>query len=105
MANRFWPDYRGIPIRVTDERMSHIMEHPEMRGMEGAIAETLLEPDQVVRSVSDERTVLIYRYYPHTMVGGKFLCVVVKESVDDRFLLTAYLTDRIKQGEIIWKKG
>jgi len=26
-----WEDYRGRRVRFTDERMSHIIRHPEMR--------------------------------------------------------------------------
>ena len=25
-------DYQGVPIRLTDERLAHILEHPEMVG-------------------------------------------------------------------------
>ena len=37
-----------------------------------------------------------------TEVGDKYLCVVVKTIKHDAFVLTAYLTDVIKKGEIIW---
>jgi hypothetical protein len=43
-----------------------------------------------------------YRYYLRTIVGGKYLCTVVKVSETDAFVLTAYLTDRIKRGETLW---
>ncbi len=36
-----------------------------------------------------------YRFYFGTRVGDKCLCVVVKVLGEDRFILTAYLTDRI----------
>ncbi len=35
-------DYKGEKVRLTDERLSHILEHPEMVNMEPAIEETLL---------------------------------------------------------------
>jgi hypothetical protein len=41
------------------------------------------------------------RYF-RTIVGSKFLCVVVKTLDDDAFVLTAYLTDRIKRGVALW---
>jgi len=31
-----------------------------------------------------------------------FLCVVVKTLDEDAFVLTAYLTDRIKKGVVLW---
>jgi hypothetical protein len=37
-----------------------------------------------------------------TRVGDKWLCVVVKISEDDAFVVTAYLTNRPKRGELLW---
>jgi hypothetical protein len=98
-------DYRGLAIRFTDERLAHVLEHREMQGMEAAIVETLQEPQQVVQSYSDPHAYLYYRYYFRTLVGRKYLCTVVKIAGDDAFVLTAYLTDRIKRGTTIWPKN
>jgi hypothetical protein len=95
-------DFGGLEIRLTDERFRHILEHPEMAGMESAIAETLEAPEKVVRSISDPSVHLYYRFYFRTVVGGKFVCVVVKMSEAGAFILTAYLTDRVKKGDRIW---
>ena len=96
-------DYQGRAIRLTDERLAHILEHPEMAGMENAIEEVLLAPETVVQSLSDFQAHLYYRYYSGTRVGDKFLCVVVKRvSAADAFVLTAYLTDKVKKGDILW---
>lgn len=56
----------------------------------------------MIRSVSDEQTQLYYRVYSNTLVGEKLLCVVVKVLDQDAFILTAYLTDRVKRGEVLW---
>jgi hypothetical protein len=45
---------------------------------------------------------LRYRYYVGTRVGDKYLCVVVKLVADDAFVLTAYLTDTVKKGRLLW---
>jgi hypothetical protein len=37
-------DYEGLAIRLTDERLAHILDHPEMIGLEAAIEETLKKP-------------------------------------------------------------
>lgn len=95
-------DHEGVEIRLTDERLAHILEHPEMSDMETAIEETLLRPRHVVRSRSDQEVRLYYRFYPETRVGGKFLCVVVKVRAEDAFVITAYLTDKVKEGESLW---
>ena len=95
-------DFQGLAIRLTDERRTHILEHPELVPMEPAIEETLLHPEQVVQSFSDPQAHLYYRFYFRTIVGNKFLCVVVKTLDNDAFVLTAYLTDRIKKGVTLW---
>ena len=99
---KIYRDYRGQNIRLTEERRKHILEHPEMRGMTIFIKETLLAPQRVIQSLSDEGARLYYRFYIGTKVGDKYLCVVVKMIKQDAFILTAYLTDSIKKGEIIW---
>ena len=55
-----------------------------------------------MQSFSDPQAHLYYRFYFRTIVGGKFLCVVVKTLDADAFVLTAYLTDRIKKGVPLW---
>lgn len=95
-------DYRGRSVRLTDERLVHILEHPEIANMEAAMEQTLHEPQLVRRSRSDKTATLSYRYYTETRVGEKWLCVVVKYSTNDAFVLTAYFTDKPKKGEQLW---
>ena len=95
-------DFDGHRIRLTDERLAHILDHPEMVGMLVTIEETLREPTAVIQSISDPEAKMYYRFYMGTKVGDKYLCVVVKRQFDDAFVLTAYLTDKIKKGEKIW---
>ena len=97
-------DFQGLSIRLTDERLAHILEHPEMAGMEPAIEETLLRPERVVASFSDPEARLYYRFYLGTRVGDKYLCVIVKMRDVDAFVLTAYLTDKIRKGVQLWPK-
>jgi hypothetical protein len=99
---RLLRDFRGLEIRLTDERLEHILEHPEMVGREGAIEETLRSPERVVESLFDPKAWLYYRFYQATKVGPKHLCVVVKISQDDAFVVTAYLTDSVKRGWRLW---
>ncbi len=99
---KIFSDYHGQKIRLTEERRKHILEHPEMKGMLRHIEETLFKPQRVIQSVSDKGANLYYRFYIGTKVGDKYLCVVVKTVNKDAFVLTAYLTDSIKKGELIW---
>jgi hypothetical protein len=95
-------DYQERLVRLTDERLAHILEHPEMANLEAALAETLASPTLVVQSQSESSVELSYRFFLGTRVGDKWLCVVVKYAVDDAFILTAYLTDKPKRGEQLW---
>lgn len=97
-------DFQGLAIRLTDERLAHILEHPEMIGMEAAVGQTLAHPQRVVESLSDPAAHMCYRFYFGTAVGDKYLCVVVKIADKKAFVLTAYLTDRMKRGVVIWPK-
>ena len=95
-------DYQGRAVRLTDERLAHILEHPEMATLEAGLIETLEHPTLVMQSRSDAAAELSYRYYLGTRVGDKWLCVVVKYAAADAFVLTAYLTDKPKKGEQLW---
>lgn len=101
---RILHDFQGLAIRLTDERLAHILEHPEMVGMQSAIEQTLVHPERVVESIADPQAHLYYRYYVGTRVGDKYLCVVVKVGEADAFVLTAYLTDRIRHGVTLWPR-
>lgn len=87
-------------IRLSNEHWKHISEikHPEVAGLEKEIRETLVEPILIKRSNSDEKIFLYYSAYKKY-----FLCVVVKHENGNGFIITVYLTSKIKQGEIIWK--
>jgi hypothetical protein len=95
-------DCFGHQVRLTDERLAHILEHPEMAGMEAEIIRVLQQPQFVRRSRSDGTVRLFYEFYAQTVVGGKWLCVVVKYAENDAFVVTAYLTDKPKAGEELW---
>lgn len=102
---KVYTDYEGRSVRLTDERLVHILEHPEMVGMESRIEATLAEPEQVIESLSDPDAHLYYRFYVGTRVGDKHLCVVVKLAQDDAFVLTAYLVNTPAGGKQLWPKS
>ncbi len=95
-------DCFGHSVRLTDERLAHILGHVEMKDMSAEIERVLREPQLVRRSRSDEAVRLFYEFYAQTIVGGKWLCVVVKYVENDAFVVTAYLTDKPKAGEDLW---
>ena len=95
-------NYLGQSIRLTDERVEHIHTHPRMTSLLPEIPGTLVDPEQVIRSRSDPDVHLYYRFLQGTVWGDKYLCIVVKSLFDDSFIITAYVTDTIKRGEILW---
>jgi hypothetical protein len=102
---RWFDDLNNRRIRLTAERFEHIeSDHPEMSGQLDKITETLSVPDIILGSKIDAEVELWYRHYANTPVGEKHMCVVVKVKSDDAFIITAYFTDTIKKGEILWEK-
>jgi hypothetical protein len=98
-------DYQGQHVRLSDERMAYILrKHPEVAGLEWTIPLTLETPHEVRRSASDPQYVaLYYRWYTGIGIGDKYMCVVVKSlETADAFVITAYFTDQLKQGETLW---
>ena len=95
-------DCFGHSVRLTDERLAHILKHPEMSDMGIEIERVLLHPQLVRRSRTDEEVRLFYEFYAETVVGGKWLCIVVKYEETDAFIVTAHLTNKPKGGEDLW---
>ena len=75
-----------------------------MTGQVERIAEVLKAPDMIVRYNVDPDVELFYRHYEKTPVTQKYLCVVVKVSEENAFIITAYFTDTVKRGEMLWKR-
>jgi|SRR6185295_11536335 len=98
-------ELRGRTIRLTEERLAHIeTDHPEMTGQIDRVQETLKQPERIVLSSSDANAELYYRLYAETPVTTKFMCVVVKDSEDNGFVITAYYTNTEKKGTVVWQK-
>lgn len=96
-------DIRDRKVRFTDERLHHIQnDHPEMAGQIERVIETLRNPHTIVRSKTDNDVELFYRQYPTTPVSNKYMCVVLKAKFNDISIITAYFTDTVKKGEVLW---
>ncbi len=104
MGSRSFVDAFGQTIELTAERWLHVLdEHQELRGHEDLIPKTLQEPEAVARSVHDPHVRLYYKRYPQ-LWHGKLFVVVVKLN-HRHFMLTAYITDKIKGGARLWPSG
>jgi len=84
----------GVPIRLTDERWAHIIEeHGELADLRQEVLQTVTEPERIVKG--KEREILALR----ELENGKWLVVVYRELVDDGFVITAFLTRRLRSFE------
>ena len=95
----------GIPIRLTEERWSHIVHrHPEMNNQRERVLETLQEPDMIQQG--DFGELLAIRHYQQTPLTSKFMVVAYREtSIDDGFVLTAYFTNQPSVRRVtLWKQ-
>jgi len=55
-------------VRLTQERLAHLSEHPEMKDQEDKVDETLLQPDVITQSRSGETVRLFHRCYSDTLL-------------------------------------
>jgi hypothetical protein len=102
---KWFNDIHGRQVRLTIERREHItVDHPEMFEQIDRIEDTLLNPDKIIRSKMEPQVELFYRYYGTTPVTEKYLCVIVKVSVSDLFIITAHFTDTMRGGETLWER-
>ena len=92
----------GHTVKLPNKRVARIFERTEMNEMGAEIEHLLTTPQIVRRSRSDDAVRLFYAFYPETIVGGRWLCVVVKYLLSDAFVVTAYLTDHPKSGAPLW---
>lgn len=92
----------GFAVVVTQERWLLVsrVKHPVMAGREDDVKVALSDPYQIRRSRRDPQVHLFYR----ATGPERWTCVAVKRLNTEGFLITAYPTDRIKEGELIWNR-
>ena len=69
-----------------------------MAGKEQAVRTALETPDEVRQSQVDPTVYLFYS----VQHAKRWVCAVAKRRDGDGFLITAYPTDAIKEGERVW---
>jgi len=80
----------NIPIRLTTERWSHIMEeHGELANLRQTILDTVVNPTRILAG-SDGALIATQE-----LKSGKWMVVVYRETNGDGFIITAFLTRRI----------
>jgi len=89
-------------VRVTATYWDLIVtiKHPLMSGLESNVKETLEKPEQIRVTRSDPKVFLFYKI----QCPGRWICAVSKRIDGEEFIVTAYPTDAIKEGEYTWPK-
>ncbi len=92
----------GFTVRVTRANWTIIttIKHPVMVGCEIEVQAVLETPEEIRRSKNDANVYLFYR----SRRNRRWVCAVSKQEGRTGFLITAYPTDAIKEGERIWPK-
>jgi hypothetical protein len=90
----------GVPIRLTDERWSHIVNaRDEMAGYYDDCLRVIEEPDLVLAG---------YRGSLKAVKGygrSRYLVVIYKEtSSTDGFVITAYFVNKIDRRRVVWRR-
>jgi hypothetical protein len=92
----------GYRVRLTRDRWREIVrfKHPALAGQEAEVQECVRDPVHIRQSAKDADVHLYYR--PST---PGFVCAVVAgKDPDERIVVTAYFTKRLKKGTDLWTK-
>jgi hypothetical protein len=91
----------GFTVRTSEnywQRM--IIKHPDIADLEALVQQALATPDEIRRSSRDQGVLLFYL----ARSEKRWVVAVARRLNGDGFLITAYQTDAIKEGESIWHR-
>lgn len=90
----------GVPIRLTEERWAHIVENkPYMRPYYGQVLTAVEKPTRVLRGYAGALVAVL------SLGRRQWLNVVYRElSRSDGFIITAFISRKIKKANLIWPK-
>ncbi len=96
------PTPLGFRVHVTLQYWEFIVsiKHPVMAGRNAQVEEALRNPDEIRSSKGDSQVFLFYK----SEEARRWVCAVAKRLDGDGFLITAYPTDAIKEGQRIWHR-
>jgi len=91
----------NVTVRTTADYWDYVttIKHCNMSGKENNVISTLSKPDFIRRSKIDESVFLYYK-----KVENYLYCTVVRHENGTGHLITTYVTDKAKEGELIWTK-
>jgi hypothetical protein len=89
-----------VPIRLTDERWAHIVNHhDEIAGYEDDVLHAIEDPDLVLKG--DRGSLRAVKSYGRK----RYLVVTYREiSRTDGFVITAYFVRKIDRKRAVWRR-
>jgi len=101
--------YLASEVELSDERERHIQDHhPDLLpAYRDKIGTTLADPDQIRRSKRFGNARLFSKWYDD-VVHGKHLVVVTvsdEQPQNRNWIVTAYITSRIPEGDSEWERN
>jgi plasmid stabilization system protein ParE len=91
----------GFTVRTTESYWLRLLtKHPDIAELEELVQQALASPDEIRCSSRDERVLLFYL----ARQEKRWVVAVARRLNGDGFLITAYQTDAIKEGESIWHR-
>jgi len=92
----------GFTVRVSIRYWATIVtKHPDLSDRVMDIQTALRDPQEIRRSRRDPAVLLFYR---SDQAPTRWVVAVAKHEDGDGFLVTAYRTDAIKEGEQLWPR-
>ncbi len=90
----------GVPIRVTEERWEHVVDaRPYMQPYFGTVLDTIERPTYVLRGDGGTLKAVL------ALARKKYFCVIYREiGSTDGFMITAYISEKLDKGKIIWPR-
>lgn len=95
------PCVLGKRIRLSEPRWLFIsmQKHPELSGKQALVVRAVVDADFVRRSRHDAAVYLYYLAY-----NEYWLCVACRIENGTGYVVTAYLTDRVKKADDLWNR-
>ncbi len=96
----------GAEVELTEEGFAQLKrKHEEVEGVTtDDIEQTLSKPDFISADKSDPEVFLYHKLLTETLYGPKICAVVVKHLRGRGFIITIYLSSKIKKGRIVWTR-
>ncbi len=91
----------GFRVRTTEAYWQKLLvKHPDIAGIETFVQQTLHNPDEIRQSSRDESVLLFYLLRK----PQRWVVAVARRLNGEGFLITAYQTDAVKEGHMLWRK-